>query len=635
MIERDPQVGPAVLDLAPPEPVIVPSDAAPATDEIPQAPLGVPGGSEPQGRSDIPGHPGAESSDAEDHAATASVASVVAPSGRGAMGRSRTRWIVAGGVAALATAGAIAAAVLLGARPLPEALRYLPADSVVVVEARPELPGDQRQNLGNLLANFPGFADQSVLTQKLDETFDRIVSAASNGSVDYAARIKPLLAGPMVAGVAADGITAMAGAQRAAKGLVVATTDGSVSCGFVFGTAGSLETFRGVDIESVKDDLACALDGSFMLIGDVSSIRAGIDAHLDGAGVDTNARFTAARERLEGDQLGLVFVDGKAIVGIAADFASGVGVDTALISKVPDWVIVGLRVIDDAVQIDVQSPPVAETDLASTVPTDPPPATSRYAALLPADTLAFVEAHGVGANLQRALAILKADPNQTAAIAQLEQVVSAVGGMENVVGWVEDLGLAAIPTGDSVGGVVLIRGTDAAAVSARLAQLRNLLILASTGTDITVNDSEHAGVTITNVDLGDLGSLLSGFGVDSGISGVDARLSFTLAAKNDVLMLAVGDGVIERVLDTTSESSLGTTGAYQRVISLTGSPNDAEVYVAIDGLLGFVESNLPAGVDIGTWIMGVKPYLEHVASFGDATVTTGAGSRSRLVITVK
>lgn len=631
----DPRTEPSAFDPAPTEPDLVPSGSSSTVVEMPQAPRSVPGGSDAQGRTDVDGPPGPESSDSMDHAPDEPVAGVPATPGGAATGPSRTRWVVAGVVAVLAIAGAIAAVVLLGARPLPEALRYLPADSVVVVEARPDLPGDQRQNLGNFLAHFPGFADQSILSQKLDEAFDRIVSAASDGSVDYATRIKPLLTGPMVVGVAADGITAMAGGTPAAKGLLVATTDGSASCGVVFGSSSSFETHRDVDIESVRDDLACALDGSFMLIGDVSSIRAGIDAHLDHAGVDTNSRFTTARERLDGDQLGLVFVDGEAIVGLAADLAPGVGADTALTSKIPDWVIVGVRVIDDAVQVDMQSAPVPDTVLTGTVPTDPPPATSRFASVLPADTLAFVEAHGMGANLQRALAILKADANQAATIGQIEQALNAVGGMENVAAWIEDLGVAAIPTGDSVGGVVLIRGTDAAAVSGRLAQLRNLLILASTGTDITVKDTDHGDVTITNVDLGDLGSLLSGFGVDPGISGIDARLSVSLAAKDDVLMLAVGDGVMERVLDTTRDSSLGTTGGYARVISLTGSPNDVEVYVAIDGLLGFVESSLPAGVDVTTWNQEIKPYLEHLASLGGATVTTDSGTRSRLVLTVK
>ncbi|MEO8469707.1 MAG: hypothetical protein ABI573_08590, partial [Chloroflexota bacterium] len=200
-------------------------------------------------------------------------------------GRSRrTRWLVAGLVSVLAIGGAVAAAVILGAKPLPEAYRYLPADSAIVAELRPDLPGDQRGHLGNFLAHFPGFADQSTLAAKIDETFMRLVSEGSSGSVDYATRIKPLLTGPLVVGTGIDGL-------QNQVGLAVASTDGVATCSIVFGSVTALETHRAVAIESVDSGMACAIDGRFMLVGDPASIRAGIDAHLDHKGVDTNATF--------------------------------------------------------------------------------------------------------------------------------------------------------------------------------------------------------------------------------------------------------------------------------------------------------------------------------------------------------
>ena len=81
------------------------------------------------------------------------------------VGGSRARWLIGGGIAIAAVAALLLAAALVGARPLPEVFTYLPADSAVVVELRPELPGDQRQHLGNFLAHFPGFADQTILDQ--------------------------------------------------------------------------------------------------------------------------------------------------------------------------------------------------------------------------------------------------------------------------------------------------------------------------------------------------------------------------------------------------------------------------------------------------------------------------------------
>ena len=88
----------------------------------------------------------------------------------------RARWSVA--VAAALVILAVSAAglyALVGAAAGSTVAKWAPADSLVFVEVRGDLPGDQRQNLGRFLAHFPGFADQSTLDQKLDETLDRLV----------------------------------------------------------------------------------------------------------------------------------------------------------------------------------------------------------------------------------------------------------------------------------------------------------------------------------------------------------------------------------------------------------------------------------------------------------------------------
>ncbi|MCI0582460.1 MAG: hypothetical protein L0227_06115, partial [Chloroflexi bacterium] len=97
----------------------------------------------------------------------------VAPSGG-----SRVRWAIGLGVAGLAVVVAIGAYLLLAGQPTPEALRYIPGDAAMVIEIRPELPGDQLQKVGNLLSHFPGFDDQATLTDKIDEAVSRLVGSA-------------------------------------------------------------------------------------------------------------------------------------------------------------------------------------------------------------------------------------------------------------------------------------------------------------------------------------------------------------------------------------------------------------------------------------------------------------------------
>src|SRR5260221_5589190 len=164
-----------------------------------------------------------------------SVGPAVASSGVGA---SRGRWLIALGVAAGAIAIAIVAAILLGGRPTPEALTYIPGNSAVVAELRLDLPGDQLQKVGNLLAHFPGFQDQSTLTQKIDETLTHLVGSATNGKVDYATQVQPWVAGPLFAGgTPTSGAAAGSAVPGMGSFVVVATTDGSVKGDALFKAA--------------------------------------------------------------------------------------------------------------------------------------------------------------------------------------------------------------------------------------------------------------------------------------------------------------------------------------------------------------------------------------------------------------
>ena len=555
--------------------------------------------------------------------------------------RSGLRWLVAAIVVVAVIGAAVLATMFLGARPLPEALRYMPADSALVVELRPELPGDEREHLGNLLAHFPGFADQSTLDAKIDEALGRLVRQADS-AIDYAKQVKPLLAGPLTVSMSAADLAGSGSGKTPAGLLLVATTDGKATCSSISGsptTAG--ETHRGVKLEvlATNSEAACALDGRFLLFGTAAAIEHGIDAHADGKGVDGNSTFRSARQRLTGDQVGLLFLNGKIATGSLASLAPSLGIDTSVASAFPEWLVAGLRVVDDAIQVELVTPPVAVASsapaLPSGLPTDPPPAKSHFAAMLPANAFGFVEAHGMGANIQRAIAQLGADPATASSLKQVEDALTSIGGVENLAGWIEDLGIAGVPVGDGAGAIVLIRGTDAAATQGRLDQLRNLLALASVGSDISVRTADHNGVAVTSVDLGDLGPTLESLGAPAGILPSGSHVKFTMAATGGVLLLGVGDGVIEAVLDTDAAHSLAAFDTYGKAIERAGTPNDLEVFLAIDSIAGWLEAHPPAGTDLTDFNANVKPYLDHLAGAVESTVTDGTGTHARIVITVK
>lgn len=578
--------------------------------------------------------------------------SPAAPVAARIVGGSRIRWLIGGGIAVAAVAALVLAVTLLGARPLPEALKYVPADSAVVVELRPELPGDQREQLGALLARFPGFADQSILDQKIDEVLDRAVREGSGGSVDYATQVKPLLAGPMAISVSKDGLREAVGGGTPAGILLVATTDGKVDCAALGGTGAAAGTYRNVDLRWIDRAMACAIDGRFMLIGDPPAINGGLDARLDGRGLDGSTTYRAALATLDGDRLATVFVSGSSLAGLIPDASARLGLGLPGM-EVPAWMIAALRAESDALVVDVVAAPVKDTGLAAGAPTTAPAGESRFAGVLPADTLGYAEVHGVGASLAQGIATLRADPAAAEAFGQVDAALALLGGADDLVGWIEEAGVAAIPTADGVGGALLVRGTDADATAARVAQVRNLLALAAAGTDITVRETEYGGATVTTVDLGDLGSLVGGLGNLGnlgdlgGLGGLgnlgnlgvpadvrDVRLAFSIASRDDLVLIAVGNGVAERILDVQAASSLETSVGYQRAMDLAGSRNNLQIYLALDAVIAYAEG-VASGDDLAAWNRDLAPYAEHLAGVAWSSTSSREGNRARIVLTVK
>ncbi|HEY4752734.1 MAG TPA: hypothetical protein VIH37_05565, partial [Candidatus Limnocylindrales bacterium] len=129
-------------------------------------------------------------------------------------GRNPLRWVVALVIVALVAAGGVGATMLLTSSTgvISSVVGYAPADSVMYMEARLDLPGNQRAEVAKTLEAFPGFADQSALPAKLNEVLDRIVKDASNNKHDYQTDIAPWFGGQIgIAQGPSSGLGALAG----------------------------------------------------------------------------------------------------------------------------------------------------------------------------------------------------------------------------------------------------------------------------------------------------------------------------------------------------------------------------------------------------------------------------------------
>lgn len=558
-------------------------------------------------------------------------------------GSNRARWAIALAVAGGAIAVAIAGFLLLAGRPAPEALRYIPSDSAVVIEARFELPGDQLQKLGNLLAHFPGFQDQANLTDKIDEALSRIVSSASDGGVDYRGDLKPWVSGPLFIGVGAPKAGAD-GAQTPSTILVSATTNGAVGCAEVLeGQAVQRETYRGLEIQSVRSgdlptgDLSCVVDGRQVLLGDPASVKAGLDAKADSSGVDRTDRYRAARGSLTGDQLATIFVSGAALDDLMAvplpslgPEIPGVGSLEVFGAAAPEWTIAGLRAEDDALVVDTAvAPAPPSTNDPSLLPL---PATHPgvVAAMAPANTVLLIEDQGTGVNLQNALARFRDIPD----IAEPMAMLNGLGGAEALVGWVTDVGVI-VTGGDAPAGGVLLFAADDGAATDRYRTLAGLFGLLALRGGVEILPSTIEGVAVTTVRIEDLASVIPPEDIPDDVDLTDLPpLEISIAARGRAVIIGSSEAFMTTLLGIEPGASLADQAAYQRAAARALPSSRTTVYVDIPEALTLVEGHIPAE-ELAQWQADVAPYVDPLESVAMSLTTDAATGRSRLVITVR
>lgn len=566
----------------------------------------------------------------------------------------RRRWAVALGVVAVVAAGTGLAIFLLGGSGRPEALAWVPGDSTVVVEIRPELPGDQRQRLGNFLAHFPGFADQSRLNDKLDEAFQKLLDAAGQSSVSYVTDIKPYLAGPLIFAARGDaGLAPTPSADTAAAssldGVVIATTDGTATCAHLAGArATTTSTYRGLALLSFTtgggSKASCAVSGRQLVAGTDTAVRRAIDAKLDGTGIDHVARYSTAMAALSGDHLAAGFVDERQLISSAAAGRSGTAtpLPSAMMAAIPDWIAFDIRAQDGALVSDVVAPKpnlaalLAQASAGTSPPTLGPDSVSVLAPRLPADTVVAYEAHDLGPAIDLALRGFAAtDPKVASGLAELDSRLAMLGGRAGLYGWIGDA--AVVVTGHGaehpVGLVAL--ATDRTKARGLLDTLRNIGVLAGGSSGISVRDVDHGGTTITTLDLGDLSAL-------GGLAGLPAvgslppgtHVQIAWAMKDDLVVIGSGEAFVASVLDTTSGSSLADQPSYKTAIALAGSQNSGQLYVDLGAVRSLLELRL-TGADASRYNQDIKPYLEPLSAVAFAGSTSGDLIRARIVMTVK
>lgn len=597
-------------------------------------------GAEP-GSGEAPAESVVSPSEASDEAPpTAVTTQPVAPT-PGARPGGPVRWGVALGVLAVMIAVVSVGAVMLAAGGKASAVQgWLPPGTLAYLEVRADLPGDQRQSLSDFLSKFPGFKDQATLDQKLDTLLDALSRKAD---VSYTTEIKPWLQGEVGLVITKDLLSAMsslggaldpsamAEAAVPKDGLVLmaATTDAAKAEAWIAGEVKAtpkVESYAGVDLKVIEAggmSLAWTVKERVLFIGTVGTVKAALDTGGKSQ-VTASQGFKDARATASGDYLGFAYIDTKALYDWEMDQLAALPAQGGIpaeclqgsMGSVPGWLAAVTRVEPDAIVGDLSAPSVAGLY-------EPKNAPSQAARHLPASTVFYTGGRQAGealvgfwAELKKQIGCLGA-PAGTAD--QLDQALTLVGGIEGLVGWADDFGIAVTADGTAWGGGLVLTAADDAAPKRTAEKLGNLLVLAGSqgGQGFSVGTESYRDGTLYTIMVG------------SGESAV------TLALTGQRGVLAVGTiDFVKAVVDTTEATSLAGVDRYAAAIKRAGGDGTGEGYLDIAGLRDRIVALLPAEAKT-KYEADLAPYLvpfdiaAMVSKAGDGTDTV------RTVVTVK
>jgi hypothetical protein len=606
----------------PPDPAS-PTAPPPAPGAAPVAPPPAPAAAAP-----VPPPPAFEAAPAfapaapvqatSDATATAPVVAATKPRSR----RGAVKWVAALVVVALVAGGAIAAAALLtGSSGTPDVLAWTPADSVTYVEARLDLPGDQQAKLAKVLSAFPGFDDQAAFPTKVNEVLDQLVGKASDGKQSYTADIAPWFGGQLSVSLgavptSADASTArflaLASVKDAAKASAWASSTLQTA-----GATSTTQTYNGVTINVIqpgadagamadKVSAAYAVVGPVLAIGDVTSVKAAIDTGGK-KGLDTDADFKAAAATVTGDRLAFAYVDVEALASAASSLPTDVGgvavpsVPAFLDDLYPAWLVTAVRADDGGFAIDTRRPHNAKLG----------PATSAESTLpshLPADTVALVDIHDLGAGITRIKDLLAADPSLADGVKQVDDALKLAGGFDAVTGWIGETGVAITRTGTTINGGVVIAPTNKDDAQRLLTQLRGVLQLAGGASGPAVTDEPYAGTTITTVDLSGIGALAGGS------APIPSAIKISYAVTDDIVVFGSSTEFVKAVLDAPGGSNLASTDRFKAALGHVDKVNGSLAWLDIAGVRDLAEPML-SGSDKTKYETDLKPYLSAFDSF--------------------
>ena len=540
------------------------------------------------------------------------------------------RWLVAAAIVVLVAASASAAFfIMTGAASPSTVARWAPADTIIYMEARFDLPGDQHAKAGQFLSAFPGFADPASLDAKLGELYDKAIKSGIGRQVRLLDRHQALVrrAGrPWPSRrCRARGPLTSARATPFHGAILLSVTDAAKASAWltkVIAGKGDAATYGGVSLTvSGTGDKATAVgvDDVVLIGGDLDTVHKIIDAK--GAdGLAATADFKSrARQLTEGSGRLLLPAAEEVHRCQTALTPSLMPMTEELLDKIPAWVGGSALFESDSLILD-EVAPSRPGDARRTGP-----ARSRRTC--------------------RRAPWRRWRSRRRQGHQGRDQGLSGIPAYKEALTWpstrsTRPAGSTRTPRGsatsrrghgrrDTVGGGLVVTLQDKAAsdaAGAKFAALKNLVALAGSARrqgherSARRRDDHHDRPRVRQGPLKLVPGSGTGSGLDSGLpaSVTDARIALSYTVTDDLAIVGVGgDGFVKAVLDTKSGSSLADQAGYKAAIGLAGASNASQGYVDVAAIVKAIEAQLPADT-LKAYQTDTKPYLAPFAGFGSA-----------------
>lgn len=558
----------------------------------------------------------------------------------------RGRWQIAviGAVAVLAAGiGLVLGLTVLqdrGSSPLGTSASYVPAEAVVYMEARLDLPAGQRDSLRAVLERFPGSNADDVLSNAVADAFDSAL-VGSEVPIDYSGDIAPWFDG-RVAVALLDfplSLDASSPMEMPSAAALLGVRDAAAAGAFTdtlrdeISTSGATlspsehdgVTIWTLDVDSPLLDSPAADQGfayavtndQLLLANGKATLETLLDVHAGDASLAQRDELRDLSVHLPAEWVGVVTVD---IAAMLDEMRTGLdSADPALrelmdvyLDAVPSFAVSTIGFQDDAVRIDG----------ISTMPGGDLAASNRrreLAASVPGDAIFFVDGPNVGRGLTQSItgirAALAAGPANESALESLRQAEAALGAdLEDFVSWIGTGAMAAGWDGEQPYAGLVLEAADPAAAQRRLGQLRALVDLAGMdpSTQVDVSTETVGGVEVTTVSV-------SADGMSIG-NGQVSEVVVQYALDGETAIIGFGDRFVGRALALEAGQSLADADRYTAAIDRFGGPDNAGAFfLDLVALRGALEAQFGALDTSGMYEGQIKPNVEPLDYFAGVT----------------